>query len=84
MKSNFKGGVCLRSVFVGNFGVQNGVQTYRVNGSFDDLQTILDEIMQEDGTFEEFPEIERLRFGLCTMLLKLKVREGADQLEHGR
>ena len=73
----------MRSVFVGNFGIQNGVQTYRVNGTFEDLQTILDEIMQEDGSFEEFPEIERLRHGLCTMLLKLKVREGVDRLGHG-
>lgn len=71
------------SVFVGNFGVKDGVQTYRVNGSFDDLQTILDEIMQEDGNFYEFPEIERLRHGLCTMLLKIRVREGVDRFEYG-
>lgn len=75
----------MRGVIVCNFGVLNGFQTYRVNGSFEDLQKILDEIFSEDvnATVGELPEIERLRLGQCTMLLKLRVKKGVDRLGHG-
>jgi hypothetical protein len=68
-----------------NFGIINGFQTYRIHGSFEDLQKILDEIFEEglNADVGEFPEIERLRHGQCTMLLKIKVNEGVDRLEHG-
>lgn len=64
----------MKGVIVGNFGVKDGVQTYRINGSYEDLQDIILECIDADASFDEFPEIERLRLNHCTLLLKLKVK----------
>lgn len=63
----------MSKLIVGNFGIKDGVQTYRINGSFEDLQKVLDECIKIDTKFSDFPEIERLRLGQCTMLLKFYV-----------
>ncbi len=73
----------MRGVIVCNFGRKYGIQTYRVNGLYEDLQTILDEVLTEGVSFEEYPEIEKLRHNQCTMLLKIRVKEGVDRLGHG-
>lgn len=64
----------MKGVIVGNFGVKDGVQTYRINGSYEDLQDIILGCIDADASFDEFPEIERLRLNHCTLLLKLKVK----------
>lgn len=64
----------MKGVIVGNFGVKDGVQTYRINGSYEDLQDIILQCIDADASFDEFPEIERLRLNHCTLLLKLKVK----------
>lgn len=62
-------------LIVGDFGRKDGVQTYRINGSYEDLQRILDECISINTKFSDFPEIERLRYGQCTMLLKFYLPE---------
>lgn len=71
----------MRGVYVANFGVKEGVQSFRVNGAFEDLQLILDECVKNNAIFEDYPEIERLRNNLCTMLLKIKVPIGVNNIE---
>lgn len=77
-KTHIKGGLFMGSIIVGNFGIQEGVQTYRINGSYEDLQRILDECLNANAKFAEFPEIERLKRTQCTMLLKLYVYNSGE------
>jgi len=71
----------MKGVIVGNFGIKDGVQTYRINGSYEDLQRIIDECIEADTSFVEYPEIERLRLNHCTILLKFRVRVGVNQID---
>lgn len=58
---------------IGKFGVKNGVQTYRVNGSYDDLYTLIAECRINKIEFDDTPIVSKLRKGQWTMLLKIKV-----------
>ena len=58
---------------IGKFGIKNGVQTYRINGSYDDLYTLIAECRINDIEFEDIPIVNPLRKGQWTMLLKIKV-----------
>lgn len=65
-------------VIVGNFGIKNGVQTYRVNGTKDDLHLIIDEIRKEGAKFDDTPHLEYVRNNQWSMLLKIKVPVGVS------
>jgi hypothetical protein len=58
---------------IGKFGLKNGVQEYRVNGSYDDLYTLIAECRLNDIKFDDTPHVTPLRKGQWTMLLKIKV-----------
>lgn len=64
------------TLMIGNFGSKNGVQIFRVNGSFDDLMKILIECKEMDAIFVEVPKVEPLRQGQWTVLLKIKLPVG--------
>lgn len=71
----------MKGVIVGNFGIKDGVQTYRINGTYEDLQKIIDECIEADASFVEYPEIERLRRNHCTLLLKFYVRVEVSKID---
>lgn len=58
---------------IGKFKPQKGVQTYRINGSYDDLYKIIDELREVNAKFDQTPLIQKLRKGQWTMLLKIKL-----------
>jgi hypothetical protein len=61
------------SVFICNFGIKDNVQTYRVNGAKEDLYKLIEECREMGDNIEEIPELERLRQGEWTVLLKIRV-----------
>jgi hypothetical protein len=58
---------------IGKFGVKNGVQTYRINGSYDDLYTLIAECRLNNIEFDDIPIVNPLRKNQWTMLLKIRV-----------
>lgn len=66
----------MASVIVADFGVIDGVHTYRINGNKEDLTRIIEECKEEDAEFEVAPVIEHVRRSGYTMLLKIKVPIG--------
>lgn len=61
-------------VQISDFGERNGVKTYRVNGDKLDLEKLIEECRKADANcFYESPELEQLRKGCWTILIKLKV-----------
>lgn len=57
-----------------DFGEENGVQTYRVNGGRMDLEMIIAACRREDeNCFHGSPELKYVRKGSWTLLLRLKV-----------
>lgn len=60
-------------IIVGNFGIKNGVQTYRVNGEKADLYKIIEECRKEGAKFDDTPHVEHVHNNQWSMLLKLKV-----------
>lgn len=58
---------------IGKFGLKNGVQEYRINGSYDDLYTLIAECRLNDIKFDDTPNVIPLRKGQWTTLLKIKV-----------
>lgn len=67
-----EGGKKMSIVMIGNYGIEEGIQTYRINGDKEDLERIIDECMQLDVLFDS-PEIEEVRRSTYSMLLKVKV-----------
>lgn len=63
-------------VLVGYFGEKNGVITYRICGSKDEVYTIIKEAKDMGHKFEETPMVEYIRQGEWTTLLKLRVPVG--------
>lgn len=61
------------SLMIGNFGIKNGVQTYRICGSKDDLYKIIEECRIMEASFDDTPIINHVHRGQWTMLLKIKV-----------
>ncbi len=62
-------------VIVHDFGLHDGVQTYRVSGVKKDLERVLDECYEAKANFDVIPEISHVHRGSWTMLLKIKVGE---------
>jgi hypothetical protein len=65
------------TLMIGNFGVENGVQTFRINGTKEDLYKIIDECREMDAHFQDTPNLLPLRQGQWTMLLKIRLPVGA-------
>jgi hypothetical protein len=63
----------MASLMIGNFGNINGVQTFRVCGSKDDLYKVIDECRTMGHKFHDTPNLTHVRQGQWTMLLQLKV-----------
>lgn len=61
------------SVMIGNFGIHEGVATYRICGSKEDLYKIIDECREMDAKFEDTPIINQAYRSQWSMLLKIKV-----------
>jgi len=61
------------TLMIGNFGVKNGVQTYRINGDKEDLYKIIEECREMEARFQETPNMIPVRHGQWTMLLQLKI-----------
>lgn len=59
-------------VQVCDFGETDGVKTYRVNGDKQDLEKIIELCRKEDATYDK-PELEHVRKGCWTLLIKVKV-----------
>lgn len=66
----------MASVMIGNFGNKNGVQTYRICGSKDDLNKIVDECREMGHRFHDTPNIIHVYRGQYSMLLQLKIPVG--------
>ena len=57
-----------------DFGEYNGVKTYRIHGDKPDLERIIAECRKEDeNCFEDSPELDFVRHGSWTLLIKLKI-----------
>jgi hypothetical protein len=63
----------MASVMVGNFGIKNGVQTYRICGVKEDLFKIIEECREMGYKFNDTPAINHVHRGQWTLLLNLKV-----------
>lgn len=68
---------------IGKFPVKNGVRPYRINGSYDDLYTLIAECRLNNIEFDDTPNVMPLRKSQWTVLLKVKVHSevrevGAD------
>ena len=64
-------------VQISDFGERNGVQIYRVNGDKLDLEKLIQECREADANcFYESPELEYLRKGCWTTLVKIKIAVG--------
>jgi len=68
-----EGGLKMTIEVIGKFKPQKGVQTYRINGSYEDLYKIIDELREVQAKFDQTPLIQKLRKGQWTMLLKIKL-----------
>lgn len=63
----------MRGVNVYDFGLTDGIQTYRVMGDKEDLEKIIQECRDEDAEFIISPELTFIRRGQWTTLLQLKI-----------
>lgn len=61
------------SVMIGDFGIKNGVQTFRVCGAKDDLYKIIYECKDMDLRFDDIPIVNHVTRQQWTMLLKIKI-----------
>lgn len=61
------------SVMVGNFGIQKGIQTFRICGNKEDLYRIIEECRTMEAKFYDTPNILHVHRGQWTMLLQLIV-----------
>lgn len=68
-------------LMIGNFGVKDGVQTFRVNGSKEELYKIIEECREMEAKFHDTPNLEPIRHGLWTMLLQIKIPVSVGQNE---
>ena len=60
-------------VQIADFGEKDGVKTYRIHGDKVDLEKIVEECRINDAAYGGLPDVERVRYGLWTILLKIKV-----------
>lgn len=63
----------MSTVLVADFGENNGVRTFRINGRKEDLERILNECREENAEIINSAEIQHVRRGDWTVLLKIRV-----------
>ncbi len=61
------------SVMIGDFGNREGVQTYRICGTKEDLYEIINTCRKLDAKFDDTPIINHVHNGQWTMRLKIKI-----------
>jgi hypothetical protein len=66
------------SVMIGNFGIDEGIQTFRICGAKIDLEKLIEECIEMDAPLESFPMITHVHRQQFTMLLKIRVYEEVD------
>lgn len=59
---------------IGKFKPVNGVQTYRINGSKEDLYKMIEDCRKNEIRFDDTPIINPLRKDQWTMLLKIIIK----------
>lgn len=64
---------------IGKHPIKNGVRPYRVNGSYDDLYTLIAECRINKIKFADTPIVNPLRKGQWTVLLKVIVEDSEVQ-----
>jgi hypothetical protein len=60
---------------IGDFGEKNGVRTYRICGSKEDVYRVLEEAREMGHKFDDTPIVNYVFRGQWTTLLKLKVAQ---------
>lgn len=63
----------MKSIFVADFGMKDGIQVFRVNGDKEDLLTLIEECRLMGHRFDDEPELEHVYKNNWTILLKIKV-----------
>jgi hypothetical protein len=63
----------MRNIQVFDYGLHDGIRTYRITGRKADLERIIQECQNADARFHFAPRIERYQHGQWTILLKLKL-----------
>ena len=71
-KKNRKG-VFMGFVMIANFGIENGVHTWRINGNKQDLEKLLIALKEENANFFHDPIIENIRNREYSVLLELLI-----------
>jgi hypothetical protein len=64
------------TVMIGNFGLKDGLQVYRVCGLKEDIEKLVQEAIEMDAEFSELPYIEHIHNGQWSVLLKIKIPVG--------
>lgn len=64
------------AVYVFDFGVENGVQTFRINGSKSDLEKIVETCIDENAKFGDTPILNHVYKSDYSLLLKLRLVSG--------
>ena len=63
-------------VMVGKWKEKNGVQPYTITGTKDDIETIIKEVRENGGKFDDTPIINHIHNGQYHVILKLKIPVG--------
>lgn len=63
----------MATVLVADFGENDGVRTFRINGKKEALQRILNECRKENAEIINSAEIEHVRKNNWTVLLKIRI-----------
>jgi hypothetical protein len=63
----------LATVLVADFGENDGIRTFRINGKKEALQRILNECHKENAEIINSAEIEHVRKNDWTVLLKIRI-----------
>lgn len=59
---------------IGKFKPINGVQTFRINGSKEDLYKVIEDCRKNEIRFDDTPIINPLRKSQWTMVLKIIIK----------
>jgi hypothetical protein len=60
---------------IGDFGEKNGIRTYRICGSKEDIYRVIGEAREMGHKFDDTPIVNHVFRGQWTTLLKLKLAE---------
>jgi hypothetical protein len=66
----------MNSLVIADFGIKNGVQTFRICGTKASLQRLINYCKENDYDFKDEPKITHVHKGQWTILLKIKIPVG--------